>query len=118
MGLTSEDKLWAGLSYAGGICWFVGIPPLIIFFLKREESDFIRFHSLQACGFAIFWLLLFFLSLLLGLLIRIPVIGGPISFLLMIAPMFYWIFLMIAAFSGRDHRIPLMSEYIESRLMG
>lgn len=112
---NSDDKLWAGLSYAGLVCCM--IPTVVIFLMKREESDYIKFHSLQGMGF---WLLLFILQIALSTSSAIPGIGiiaGIISLLVSIASLGLWIYLIIVAFTGKDFKIPVLGDFIESNLM-
>ncbi len=112
---NSDDKLWAGLSYAGLVCCM--IPTIVIFLLKRGESDHIKFHSLQGMGF---WLVLFISQIILTVSSGIPGIGivsGIVSILLSLATLAVWIYLMIMAFTGKDFKIPVLGEFIDSNLM-
>ena len=106
-GPTQDDRLWAGLSYAGAVCCFCGLPALLIFFLKRGESEFIRYHALQAFIFSLGWLALFILGLVLTVLSRIDF---PVGFFLLLCPGIAWIYLMLQAFMGKDRRIPWLRE--------
>lgn len=112
-GPTHEDKVWAGLSYAGAICFFCGLPALLIFFLKRGESAYIRLHSLQAFVFALVWVAVFILTLLLTVL---SWINGPIGFFLFMAPVGYWIYLMVRAFMGQESRLPWIGDWLATKV--
>lgn len=115
MGPNNEDKLWAGLSYAG--CIFFAIPSVIIFALKKGESDFIKFHALQATFLEIVMLVIGFA---LGILGSIPIIGllsGLVGLLIMLAFLGIWIFLMIQSFTGKTFKIPVLGDFIEKSLM-
>ena len=113
---TSDDKLWSGLSYAGVACCL--IPTVVIFFLKKDESNFIKFHGLQAIAFG---LISIALSILTGVLASIPIIGmvfGLISFFVLpLVLLGAWCILMIFAFQGKDFRIPVIAEFIDQNLM-
>ncbi|WP_373532964.1 DUF4870 domain-containing protein [Vampirovibrio sp.] len=112
---NSDDKLWAGLSYAGLICCM--IPTIVIFLLKKGESDYIKFNGLQAMGF---WLALVIVQVGLGVTTSIPGIGiitGLIWVLLGIASFGVWVYLIIMAFTGKTFKIPVLAEFIESNLM-
>lgn len=112
---SSDDKLWAGLSYAGSaLCM---IPTIVILLMKKDESRFIKFHSLQALGFSlgslVFWLVLSGLTM-------IPILGWLVAFAMLviwIVPLAYWIYLMIQAFMGNDVRIPGLADFIDQHLM-
>lgn len=44
---TQDDRLWGTLAYVLGI--FVPLlAPLIIFFVKKDQSRFVAFHALQS----------------------------------------------------------------------
>lgn len=118
---SSDDKLWSGLSYAGvALCL---IPTVAIFFIKKEESRFIKFHALQAIFFG-----LVSLVVCVALNIVAGVITGILPFLFFIfmlvpavfglAVMGYWIYLMIMGFTGKDVRIPVLADFIDQNLMG
>jgi uncharacterized Tic20 family protein len=50
--VTSEDTTWAMMSYLGMVV--VGfLAPLIIYFVKKRESAFTRFHAAQALNYQI-----------------------------------------------------------------
>lgn len=113
---TSDDKLWAGLSYVGASC--CAIPALVIFLLKRDESRFIKFHSLQALAFGLAMILLMIAFSILG---QIPILNfliGLIAFVLSLGLFGYWIYLIVQAFMGKDVRIPVLADFIDQNLMG
>jgi uncharacterized membrane protein len=113
---TSDDKLWSGLSYAGLACCMV--PTLVIFFLKKGESDYIKFNALQAIGT---WLVVLVIGIILTVLSHIPVIGmlvGLVHLLVSLVLIAGWIYLMIQAFGGKEVRIPVLGDFIEQNLMG
>lgn len=118
--LTSDDKLWAGLGYVGIICCLVG--SVVVFFLKKDESTFIKFNALQAIGYGLIWIicgiLLNFATLAAS---HIPLIGFIFALvaqvLIPLAFFGYWIFLIIQAFRGVEVRIPVMAEFIDKNLM-
>jgi uncharacterized membrane protein len=115
-GPTSDDKLWGGLSYAGLACCM--IPTLVIFFLKKGESDYIKFNGLQAI---FFWLASFIIGVVLSLLSQIPGIGmifGLVQFVVSLGILGYWIYLMIMAFTGKEVTIPYLSDFVRQNLMG
>jgi uncharacterized membrane protein len=112
---TSDEKLWAGFAYLGLICCM--IPTVVIFFLKREESDYIKFHSLQGMGL---WVASFVLSIVFMALTNIPVLGmvfGIVHLLLSLVICGYWVYLMIQAFQGNDIEIPYLAPWIQENLM-
>jgi len=113
---TSDDKLWAGLSYAGLACCMV--PTIVIFFLKKEEAAFIKFNALQAMGL---WLSALAIAVVFYILGHIPVLGfliGIAHLVISLGILGYWIFLMIQAFMGKEARIPILANVIDQKFMG
>jgi uncharacterized membrane protein len=118
---TSDDKLWAGLSYVGIICCM--IPTVVIFFLKKDESAYLKFNSLQALGFGLATIVIgFALGIVVGLIGQaIPLLGllaGLVPLVVQLGFLGYWIYLMIQAFTGKDVRIPILADFIDQNLMG
>lgn len=112
---SSDDKLFAGLSYAG-LALF-GIPSVIIYLQKRDESDFIKFHSLQAIAFV---LLCIVLSIGMGVLAMVPIVNIVVflaSFFIWLLPFGYWIYLMWQSFTGNNPRIPMVADFIDQNFM-
>ena len=112
---TSDDKLWAGLGYAGLVCCM--IPTVVIFLLKKDESNFIKFHNLQALGIGLASLII---NVVLVTMSATPGIGflfGLVQILFSIAFLGYWIYLMIQGFTGKDVQIPVLGDYIHENLM-
>lgn len=117
---TSDDKLWAGLSYVGIMCCVIG--SVIVFFLKKDESSYIKFNALQAIGYGLVWIVVsVLLNFMMFFVSHIPIFGlvlGLVGLLIPLALFGYWIFLMIQAFMGKDVRIPVLADFIEQNLMG
>jgi uncharacterized membrane protein len=112
---NSDDKLWSGLGYTGLICCMV--PTLVIFFLKRGESDYIKFNCLQAIGV---WLAAFVVGVALTVLGHVPVLGffvGLAHLLFSLAYLAFWIYLIIQAFTGKEVRIPVLADFIDEKFM-
>jgi len=113
---SSDDKLWGGLSYVGFMCCL--IPTIVIFLLKKDESAYIKFNSLQALGYGLASWVIHIAFLILS---QIPVLGffsGLVWFLVMIGLFGYWVYLMVMAFTGKDIRIPYLADFIDQNLMG
>ncbi|MBY0402450.1 MAG: hypothetical protein K2X66_01005 [Cyanobacteria bacterium] len=117
---NSDEKLFSGLAYLGMICCM--IPSVAIYFIKREESEHIKFNSLQAI---VLWLLLFVVDIGLNavswtLTAMVPSLGFIFSLVMLLpslAIMGGWIYLLVMAFQGKDIEIPLVSDFIREKLM-
>jgi uncharacterized membrane protein len=93
-----SENVAALIAYLFG--WLSGL----IIFLLEKESRFVRFHALQS--------LIFFgaMSLILGVLGRIPVIGWVFAVVGGIATFGYWIIGMIKAYQGELFRFPVVGD--------
>lgn len=96
--LNMSENVAALIAYLFG--WLSGL----IIFLLEKDSRFVRFHALQS--------LIFFgaMSLILGVLGRIPVIGWVFAVAGGIATFGYWIIGMIKAYQGEFYRFPIVGD--------
>ena len=96
--LNMSENVAALIAYLFG--WLSGL----IIFLLEKDSRFVRFHALQS--------LIFFgaMSLILGVLGRIPVIGWVFAVVGGIATFGYWIIGMIKAYQGEFYRFPIVGD--------
>jgi uncharacterized membrane protein len=94
-----SENIAALIAYLFG--WLSGL----IIFLVEKESYFVRFHALQS--------LLFFggMSLILGVLGRIPVVGWVIAVIGGILTFVFWIIGMVNAFRGELYRFPVVGDF-------
>ncbi len=112
LGPSSDEKLWAGLGYAGLICCM--IPSIVILFLKKDESDYLKFHLIQAVGFGV---AVFIVNMVLWTVL------GPIPIINLLPPLIglaltgYWVYLMVMAFTGKDVEVPVLGEFVRNNLM-
>jgi len=96
--VTSDDKLWAALSYA-----LAPLVPIILMLMEdKKERPFIKFHAIQ--------------SLVVGIVffIVVPIIavftlgcGSIIWFI-----MFYWAY---KAYQGETFEIPVVTDFIRNQ---
>jgi uncharacterized membrane protein len=97
--LNMNENGAALLAYLFG--WLSGL----ILFLLEKESRFVRFHALQS--------LVFFgaMSLILGVLGRIPAIGWVFAIVGGIISFAFWIIGMIKAYRGELYRFPIVGDF-------
>lgn len=95
----SDSRLIAALSH--GLTFFEGglLAPLVIYLWKKDEDDFVAFHSLQSLYFGLaFWVLTAVSCGILGALLAIP----------------YLVFEAIAtykAWEGEYFELPIVGRY-------
>lgn len=111
-GITSpDDTTWALAAYVGQL--IIGIvAPLIVFFVRKDQSPFVRFHGAQALNAALSYIAFFiggFALTILGIVAKAPavlIISIPAIVIFAIA---HFVFLIIAAVkAGRAemYRLP------------
>lgn len=113
--VSKDDRTLAMLSHLlsfveGGI-----IGPAILYFWKREESEFVAFHSLQS----LLWGLLFVgvmmpVGVLSMILVMIPILGWLLLIPVLLGPVVIYLGFEIAAGlaaqEGRWYRLPLVGD--------
>ncbi len=139
---TSDEKLKAGFSYLLG--W---IPALIFWLQDRKNSEYVRFHSMQAILYSVILVVVGFLTYLImvvvwtvviilmiivtvliittstdsalfpaGIALFIYLLAGVsiiVAFLPIILLQIINIGAMIAGFTGRNWRYPLLAEWAD-----
>jgi len=105
--MEAKEKSSTGLeeNVAGFFCYLLGFVSGIVFLVVEKESSFVKFHARQST--------VTFLILLVIFLIFwwIPVIG----FLLLIAILVLWLFLMIKALQGERYLLPIVGQMVEGK---
>jgi uncharacterized Tic20 family protein len=111
--VTGDDTSWGTMCYVGTLV-FGFIAPLILYFVKKNRSTFVRFHAAQALNYQITVLI----QVMAPFLVAIPlavVADDPVWFVL-VAPLavFHmfaqWVFLILGtvkAAQGQYYRFPV-----------
>ncbi len=98
--ITSDDKLWALLTYV-----LSPLIPIIILFLEdKKERPFIKAHNSQA-------LVLGCVNLVLGIILSFTVILACVPFLVWI----YMVYLGIQAYQGQYVTIPVITDFVKNQ---
>jgi len=88
---------------AGFLCYLFGFISGLIFLLIEKKNSFIRFHAMQSI---LFWVVGVICSIFI---FWIPVVG----WILWIAFIVVWIFLMVKAFMNEKFKLPLIGNWAE-----
>lgn len=104
---SNEERTIAAVIY--GISFFtVFIGPVIIWLLKRNESEFIDYHGKEYLNFLISYSVYSFINVLL-----MAVLIGFITIWIVAALAFvFTIIAAIKAYEGEEYRIPLVFRLI------
>lgn len=104
---TNDDRLMAMLLYV--LSLFVPvIGPLVIWLVKRDQSEFIDYHGKEYFNFLISYTIYFFVSGLLTIIL-IGIVG------IILIGIYVFVFTIIAAvkaYDGQKYRIPLVIRII------
>jgi uncharacterized protein len=100
--VTSDDKLWALLSYI-----FSPVIPLVIMFLMPDKKDrpFLRYHSVQALVFGVVGIVI---SAIASITVVLACIIPP---LYLIAAIFYG----FKAYQGNYVTIPVITNFAKQQ---
>ncbi len=79
-GVSKDEKTWGMVAHLAALSGWIGVPfgnilgPLVIYFVKKDESDFVRDHAKEGMNFGI--------SVLIYSIVCIPLMFILIGFLL------------------------------------
>lgn len=103
---TEDERILAAIGH--GATFFEGglLAPLVLYFVKKDESEFVAFHSLQ--------------SMLFGLaFFSISIVTCGIGAVLLVIP--YVVFEIIAtlkAYEGEWYELPIVGRYAREKHPG
>jgi uncharacterized membrane protein len=99
-----DSNIGGLLSYVLG--WITGL----VFFLIEEKDEFVRFHAMQSI---IVFGAITVLSIVFGILFRVPFLGAILGSFLWIASVVLWIILMVKAYQGERFKLPIAGDLAE-----
>ncbi len=98
--VTSDDKLWAALSWV-----FTPLAPIIMLLLEdKKNRPFIRSNSVQALAWAV-------AMFVLGSILTVTVIGACLVPFLWI-PQLYFAF---KSYQGEEVNIPVVTDFVKKQ---
>jgi uncharacterized membrane protein len=101
---TSDDKLWAMLSYVIPII----IPIVVLLMEDKKNRPFIKAHAMQALVWGIVWVVI---GGIVGTILAVVIIGCVIPPLLWILSI-YW---GVQAYNGKYVNIPVVTNFVKSQ---
>jgi len=94
--VTSDDKLWALLSYL-----FSPLVPLIILFMEdKKNRPFLRYHAIQSLALGVAYLIT-----------CVVIIGCCLSPIYLVAVIYYG----IQAYNGEKFTIPFLTDFCKQQ---
>jgi len=94
----------------GLLCYVLGWITGIVFLVLEKENKFVKFHAMQSL---VTFLVLFVVSLVIGM---IPFVGVIISPLIGLLGLILWILLMYTAFKGERFKLPIVGDFAEKQI--
>jgi len=95
---TNEERMWALAAHLGPIVTWP-IAPLVVWLVKKDESDYVADQAKEALNFQI-------TLLLVGLAMLLTCILSPLLFVLGIANIVFCVIAAMAANEGKRYRYP------------
>lgn len=105
---NNDDRLLACLIYVTSFFTAI-IGPLLIWIIKREESELINFHGKQYFNFFISYTIYLVISSILMLIL----IGFILTPIFAILAFVFTIVGAVKAFNGEQYRIPLAIQFLK-----
>lgn len=100
---SQEERVFAAAIY--GISYFTAfIGPIVIWLLKKDESEFIDYHGRQYFNFLISYFIYFAIA---GILVLI-LVGVLLLWILGILQIIFTIIAAVRAFEGKEYSIPFI----------
>jgi hypothetical protein len=117
---TQDDRLWGTLAYVLGI-FFAVLAPLIIFFVKKDQSRFVAFHALQSLmmdvAVIVMWFAIAFLSAILGFM-HLGLVGLlllPVGWVVSLGVLILKVIGAVKSNSGELWVAPLVGSFVRQR---
>lgn len=111
-GTGSDSSTGLQANIAGLVCYFGWWVTGIIFLVIEKKSSFVKFHAAQSL---VVFGAISILNFILGLIFtRIGLIGSLLSFIIWLASIALWAFLMYKAYQGQTYKVPIAGDIGQS----
>ncbi|PQD97029.1 DUF4870 domain-containing protein [Pradoshia eiseniae] len=104
----SNDKIWAGAVYLSSFV-FVLFGPLVIWLLKRNDSDFVDYHCKEYFNFLISYTIYTLVAFILAFI----GIGIILAWLISIYILVFTVIGAVKAFTGQYYQIPFVIRFFK-----
>jgi uncharacterized membrane protein len=92
---------------AGLLCYVLGWVSGIVFLILEPKNNFVRYHAIQSI------IVFGAIGIAMAIFGWIPIAGTIINALLGILAFILWIILMLKAYRGTKHKLPVSGELAE-----
>jgi uncharacterized Tic20 family protein len=112
--VSSDDQTWSLMAYIGQLAVGV-IAPLVVYFARKDESPYVRFHGAQALNLALTYFIIFLGAIGIGIVAYIadaPIILLPAFLLIFVFAILHFIFLIIGAVKAGHREMYRLPAFI------
>lgn len=119
--LTSDEKMMAALGYWGSLVLGF-IPALVIFLIKKDESKFVKKHSLQSLVLAAACVVIGVVTTIISIIVGTITLGigslliGLLQMVFFLGILAYYIVLGVQVYQGQDPEIPMLTDMVRGQL--
>jgi uncharacterized Tic20 family protein len=116
--VTDDARTWAILAHVS-ILLLGPIGPLIVYLIKKDESEFLRKHSAEALSFSVVNFIIAFLIIAVGTPLICLGIGIFIYFLTIPQIIAVWVYAIVAAIRASERKVfeyPFTSSFVDKYL--
>lgn len=112
-GLQADERTWAVGAHLASVAGWIGIPmghilaPLLVWLIKRDESEYARIQALESLNFQISMTIYAFAAGLLAATIIGLVIAIPVFIAIILGDVIFTIIGALAASRGESYRYPM-----------
>jgi len=103
----------------GLLSYLFGFISGLIFYFGETTSKTVRFHALQSIALTVVIIILqILLGIIFAILINVLPLGmlwliSILSFLIWLAVLALWIFLMVSAYQNKKFKLPIIGDFCE-----
>ena len=103
---SSDERTWALVAH--GLTFFEGgvFGPLIVYVLKKDESDFVAFHALQSLLFGL---------IAMVIILPVAILTCGMGLVLLLPYFVYEIIASVKAYEGEWYMLPIAGDYAAGR---
>jgi len=106
--VSSDERTMALLAHLLGI-FFSFVGPLVIWLIKKDESEFVDYHGKEALNFQLTMLIAY----IVGVLLSTIVIGLCITLAVWVVIIIFSLMAAVAANKGEYYRYPISIRFIK-----